>query len=175
MACHSNPYRRRRTGREFAPQLVEPPFCRRYRRLVGRRAGNRHCPPRAGESRLRGEPLGAIAKVLVKPAALKHLSGDALPLAVMEDLGRDEQIPSDAQPAVDGEATFFCSSYQQMRELVSRDAAPLCCRNSSSGNSREMTFTSSPCPPRKAPGIYKPFSIPSCLNIGPPPQKRYVS
>jgi len=70
-------------------------------------------------SGLRYVPLGTIPKVLVRPVALDHLRSDALPLAVMDEAMRDE-LSSASQQAMSSKTIFFCSSYQQMRELVNR-------------------------------------------------------
>ncbi len=70
-------------------------------------------------SGLRCVPLGTIPKVLVRPAALGRLQLDTLPLAVMDEAEHDE-LSLASQQAVSGKPIFFCSSYQQMRELVNR-------------------------------------------------------
>jgi DNA-binding transcriptional LysR family regulator len=73
-------------------------------------------PPPVG---LRWVPLGTITRVLVRPVALNRFAKGTMPLAVMEEAGRDEHS-SGPQLTVSGKPTFFCSSYHQMRDLVNR-------------------------------------------------------
>ena len=65
-------------------------------------------------------PLGSIASVLVTPAKLARRPRAEIPIAIMDKAAvRDADSPS-AEAAATERATFFCTSYIQMRELVLR-------------------------------------------------------